>query len=136
MQYLVDSSALWRIGRDADLRAAWSEVIVANGIGSCQPQRVEFRRSARGLDEFEQMTTAFDQLYPQVPVPKGVWQWIDRAQYLLVRGGVHRACSAVDLLICATAAHHDLVVLHDDGDFASAAQHLADVRERNVNRTP
>jgi predicted nucleic acid-binding protein len=42
----------------------------------------------------------------------------------------------VDLLICATAARHDLVVLHDDRDFATAARFVDGVRERNVHNTP
>jgi predicted nucleic acid-binding protein len=44
--------------------------------------------------------------------------------------------SAVDLLICATAAGHGLVVLHDDGDFVTAARHLPDLAERTVYNTP
>jgi predicted nucleic acid-binding protein len=44
--------------------------------------------------------------------------------------------SAVDLLICATAAHHDLAVLHDDADFAAAARYVPDLRERSVRNTP
>jgi predicted nucleic acid-binding protein len=136
MLFLIDSSALWRVGRDADIRSAWTEVIINGVIGSCQPQRVEFRRSARNLDEFEEMNTTFDELYPDVSVPKGVWQWIDTAQYQLLRRGAHRALSTVDLLICATAAHHGLVILHDDHDFETAARHLSDVQERNVNRQP
>jgi predicted nucleic acid-binding protein len=42
----------------------------------------------------------------------------------------------VDLLVCATAAHHDLVVLHDDSDFATAARYLPDLRERAVHDAP
>jgi predicted nucleic acid-binding protein len=42
----------------------------------------------------------------------------------------------VDLLICATAAQHDLVVLHDDKDFATAARYLPDVRERTIYDAP
>ena len=56
MRYLADSSALWRLLRDSDVRAGWTDVISDHAIGSCQPQRTEFRRSARNLDEYEQMT--------------------------------------------------------------------------------
>jgi predicted nucleic acid-binding protein len=42
----------------------------------------------------------------------------------------------VDLLICATAARHDLVGLHDDRDFATAARFLDSVGERNVHMLP
>jgi predicted nucleic acid-binding protein len=44
--------------------------------------------------------------------------------------------SAVDLLICATAAQRDLIVLYDDKDFVTAARCLPDVRERSIHDTP
>jgi predicted nucleic acid-binding protein len=136
IRYLLDSSALWRILRDAELRAGWAEVISSGAVGSCQPQRVEFRRSARTIDEYEQMSEMFAALYSDAAVPKAAWRWMESAQYRLLRHGAHRALSAVDLLICATAAQHDLVVLHDDRDFATAARHLPDLRERAVRDVP
>jgi predicted nucleic acid-binding protein len=136
IRYLVDSSAIWRIMREADLRSAWSDVVTAGAVGSCHPQRTEFRRSARDLDEYEQMTGMFDALYPDVPVPKNVWGWVESAQYRLLRAGAHRSVSAVDLLICATAALRGLTVLHDDNDFATAARHLSDLTERRVQDVP
>jgi predicted nucleic acid-binding protein len=136
IRYLLDSSALWRILRDAALRASWAEMVSLGVIGSCHPQRIEFRRSARTVDEYEQMSEMFDALYPDAPVPKGAWRWVASAQYRLLRHGAHRALSAVDLVICATAAHHDLVVLHDDSDFVTAARHLSDLRERAIHNPP
>jgi predicted nucleic acid-binding protein len=135
-RYVIDSSALWRILRDRKLGAAWSDVIPEGVVGSCQPQRIEFRRSARNTDEYEQMSEMFETIYPDAAVPKSAWRWIESAQYRLVRHGAHRSLSTVDLLICATAAHHDLVVLHDDNDFATAARCLPDLRERRVTDTP
>jgi predicted nucleic acid-binding protein len=136
IRYLIDSSALWRILRDPDLRSSWAEVISLSVVGSCQPQRVEFRRSARTVDEYDQMSEMFGALYPDAPVPKGAWRWIESAQYRLLRHGAHRALSAVDLLICATATHHDLAILHDDGDFVTAARYLPDLRERTIRNAP
>jgi len=136
IRYLLDSSALWRILRDAKLRESWAEVVSLGVIGSCHPQRVEFRRSARTIDEYEQMSEMFDALYPDAPVPKSAWRWIESAQYRLLRHGAHRALSAVDLLICATAAHHDLVVLHDDSEFVTAGRYLPDLRERTIHDRP
>jgi predicted nucleic acid-binding protein len=136
IRYLLDSSALWRILRAAELRSAWADVITVGAVGSCQPQRVEFRRSARTLDEYEQMTGMFDELYPDAAVPKTAWRWVESAQYRLLRQGAHRALSAVDLLICATAAQHDLIVLHDDKDFVTAANCLPDVRQRSIHDKP
>jgi predicted nucleic acid-binding protein len=136
IRYLLDSSALWRILRDAELRAAWAEVVSLGVIGSCHPQRVEFRRSARTIEDYEQMSGMFDTLYPDAGVPKNAWRWIESAQFRLLRHGAHRALSAVDLLICATAAHHDLTVLHDDNDFATAARYLPDLRDRSIHHAP
>lgn len=78
----------------------------------------------------------FEALYPDASVPKTAWRWVESAQYRLLRRGAHRAMSVADLLIAATAAHHGLIVLHDDSDFETAAQHLTDVRERRVRDTP
>lgn len=136
IRFLVDSSALWRVLRQAELRGAWSEVMTAGAVGSCHPQRLEFRRSARSLDEYEQMTEMFAAIYADVPVPKSAWRWMESAQFRLLRNGAHRAFSAMDLMICATAAQHDLVVLHDDNDFATAARYLPDLRERSIHDIP
>jgi predicted nucleic acid-binding protein len=136
IRFLIDSSALWRVLRDEKYRLAWREVITEGAVGSCTVQRVEFRRSARNLDEYEQFNDMFEALHPNVPVPKSAWQWVESAQYRLLRAGAHRALSSVDLLIAATAAHHGLVVLHDDNDLATAARHLTDLRERRIQDTP
>ncbi|MEU2950354.1 PIN domain-containing protein [Streptomyces xanthochromogenes] len=82
------------------------------------------------------MTGMFGDLYPDAPVPKTAWSWIETAQYRLAARGRHQSLSVVDRLLCATAAHHGLVVLHDDKDFAAAAHLLPDVREHDVNHTP
>jgi predicted nucleic acid-binding protein len=135
IRYLIDSSALWRIIRDDALRRAWSQTITTGAVGSCHPQRAEFRRSARDIDEYEQMTNMFEDLYPDVPMPKGAWRWIESAQHRLVRHGTHRALSAVDLMICAAAAQHGLIVLHDDNDFSTAARQLTDVAEHRIRES-
>lgn len=136
IQYLVDSSALWRLLRDVSLRAVWADVITAGAVGSCAAQRTEFRRSARDVTEHEQMTEMFDDLYPAVPEPKQVWRWVESTQWRLARTGSSRALSTVDLLICGTAVHHRLTVLHDDNDFRTAAGHLPDLAQRSVHRLP
>jgi predicted nucleic acid-binding protein len=130
--FLVDSSAVWRLQRQPELTEAWNSSIVSGAIGSCEPQRAEFRRSARNAAEFDQMNQTFRVVYPDVPVPKSVWRWIDSAQHRLAGAGVVRALSVVDLLICGTAAAKGLVVLHDDADYELAERHLPDLRARRV----
>ncbi|GAA1075261.1 PIN domain-containing protein [Tsukamurella spumae] len=132
IRYLVDSSALWRINRDDALAEKWFGVLSAGSVGSCAPQRTEFRRSARNAAEYDQMNELFFEMYPDVPVPKAVWSWIESAQHRLVGVGAVRALSTVDLLICATAAARGLVILHDDADFELAERYLPDVRARRV----
>ena len=132
IHFLVDSSAVWRLQRQPELTEAWNFSLLGGAVGSCDPQRAEFRRSARNADEFDQMNQTFRDVYPDVPVPKSVWKWIDSAQYRLAVAGAVRALSVVDLLICGTAAARGLVVLHDDADYELAERHLPDVRARRV----
>jgi len=128
--FLADSSAVWRIQRQPELTEAWTAPLLSGAIGSCEPQRAEFRRSARNVTEFDQMNQTFRELYPDVPVPKSVWRWIEAAQYRLVAAGVVRALSGVDLLVCATATDRGLTVLHDDADYELAQRHLAVATQR------
>ena len=100
MRYLAHSLALWRLLCDSDVRTGWTDVISDHAIGSCQPQRTEFRRSARNLDEYEQMTSMFVDLYPDVPLPKTAWQWVESAQYRLLRAGAIEHCP---VWICSSA---------------------------------
>jgi predicted nucleic acid-binding protein len=130
--FLVDSSAVWRLQRQPELTEAWNSSVLSGAVGSCAPQRSEFRRSARNVNEFDQMNQMFRDVYPDVPVPKSVWRWIDSAQHRLAGAGAVRALSVVDLLICATAAARGLVIVHDDADYEIAERHLPDVRARRI----
>jgi len=132
IHFLVDSSAVWRIQRQPEVTEAWNSALLSGGVGSCEPQRAEFRRSARNADEFDQMNQIFRDVYPNVPVPKSVWRWIDTAQHRLAVAGAVRGLSIVDLLVCGTATLAGLVVLHDDADYELAARHLPDLEARRV----
>jgi predicted nucleic acid-binding protein len=130
--FLLDSSAVWRLQRQPELTEAWNSSVLSGAVGSCEPQRSEFRRSARTVNEFDQMNQMFRDVYPDVPVPKSVWRWIDSAQHRLAGAGAVRALSVVDLLICATAAARGLVIVHDDANYEIAERHLPDVRARRI----
>lgn len=132
IHFLVDSSAVWRLQRQPDLTQPWESALLDGAIGSCEPQRAEFRRSARNAEEFDQINRTFQDIYPDVAIPKTVWRWIEAAQHRLALAGAARALSVVDLLVCGTAAAHGLVVLHDDNDFELAERCLSDVRSRRV----
>jgi predicted nucleic acid-binding protein len=130
--FLVDSSAVWRLQRQPELTEVWNFSVLSGAVGSCEPQRAEFRRSARNADEFDQINQMFRDVYPDVAVPKSVWRWIDSAQHRLAGAGAVRALSVVDLLICGTAAATGLIILHDDADYELAERFLPDVRARRV----
>jgi predicted nucleic acid-binding protein len=135
-RYLLDSSALWRLLRDRRLYDRWRQTAVEGDIQSCYPQRAEFLRSARNFKEYEAYRGMFDELYADAAVPKSAGSWIGGMQGRAAEQGTHQALSAVDLQICATAAHHDLVVLHDDTDFVAAARCAVELRQQNVHEGP
>lgn len=56
IQFLADSSAVWRLQRQPELAEDWSPSLLSGAVGSCQQQRAEFRRLARNTDEFDQMS--------------------------------------------------------------------------------
>ncbi|UUN27622.1 PIN domain-containing protein [Streptomyces sp. FIT100] len=134
--YLLDSSALWRLLRDERLRSAWRETAMDGDIRSCYPQRAEFLKSARDLTEYEERSSMFDDLYEDASLPKGAAQWVGGLQRRAAERGAHQALSAVDLLVCATAAHHGLIVLHDDKDFVTAARFAVELQQHNVHDGP
>jgi predicted nucleic acid-binding protein len=133
--YLLDTSGLVRLLRDADLYNAWYEAIDAEAIGSCYPQRTEFLYSARNASEYDEIAEMFGDLYPDVSVPKNAGRWISSVQHQMARASQHRSASAVDLMIAATAAHHGLTVLHDDVDYRTVARHAPDLTEHSVHIT-
>jgi predicted nucleic acid-binding protein len=130
--YLLDTSALVRLLSDRALRDAWYDAIDSGAIGSCYPQRAEFLYSARSGREYDEIAEMFADLYPDRALPKGAARWIGTTQRRMAQSGEHRSASPVDLMIAATAAHHGLIVLHDDADFRTVARHAPDVVEHNV----
>lgn len=134
--YLIDSSALWRLLRSSHLHGVWRPVVLDGEVRSCYPQRVEFLRSARSAEEYERYAEMFTELYDDVSVPKNAGTWIAGLQRRAARYGRHRALSAVDLQLCATAAHHGLTMVHDDADFTTAAEFAVELEERNVHDGP
>ena len=132
MIYLLDTSGLVRLLGDPDLQRAWYDAVDVEAIGSCYPQRTEFLYSARDRSEYDEITEMFGDLFPDVSVPKNAGRWIASVQHHMAQAGAHRSASAADLMIAATAAHHGLTVLHDDGDYPTVARHAADLSEHNV----
>ncbi|MGW5451693.1 PIN domain-containing protein [Nocardia sp. NPDC003979] len=134
--YLIDSSAMWRMLRGGPVSDKWRDVIADGALRSCYPQRAEFCQSARNLEEYDEFTEMFDDTTRDVTVPKSAGSWIRTLQHRAAEGGCVKSLSAVDLMICATAAHHNLIIVHDDNDFVTAKRFAAELREANVHHGP
>jgi predicted nucleic acid-binding protein len=57
---------------------------------------------------------------------------VDTALCKPTQKGQHRAAGPVDLLVCATAAHHSLTVLHVDNDYPTVAAVLPELHQRDI----
>jgi predicted nucleic acid-binding protein len=130
--YLADTSALWYLLRHPAALAEWSDHIAAGALHCCEPTRAEFLYSATGPAHRDELAEELDTMCGPAAVPKNAWRWVDTAQYKLTQKGQHRSAGAVDLLLCATAVHHGLTVLHVDDDFATVARLLPDLTQRDV----
>ena len=131
--YLIDASGPWHLLRNPDLMVAWEGHIAAGALHVCEPTRTEFLYST-GPAHRDELAEELDSLCTPAPVPKTAWRWVDMAQYKLTQKGQNRSAGALDPLVCATAVHHGLIVLHVDNDFATVAAVLPELRQRDVRR--
>ncbi|MGP3773821.1 PIN domain nuclease [Streptomyces sp. SDT5-1] len=132
--YLIDTSAYVHLGTDPEAHRRWDPEIETGAVGLCETTRAEILYSALGPDDRDEIDEDLSTLFQPVAVPKDIWRWVDAAQYKLTQKGQHRAAGVVDLVLCGTAAHHGLTVLHRDHDFATVARLLKDVKECDVRR--
>lgn len=130
--YLLDASGLWHLLRSSELMTAWEGHIAAGALRVCEPTRTEFLYSATGPAHRDELAEELDTLAEPAPVPKAAWRWVDTAQYKLTQKGQHRAAGSLDLLVCATAVHHGLTVLHVDNDYPTVAAVLPELQQRDI----
>ena len=128
--WLIDKSALVRLGRSADAEE-WAGRIERGLVRVSTVTRLEVGFSARsGTDlaaGFERPPLA------RMPIEYLTPAIEDRAvevQVALGERGQHRATSIPDLLIAATAEMAQLTVLHDDKDF----ELIADITGQPIER--
>jgi predicted nucleic acid-binding protein len=130
--YLVDSSALWRLFREEGVFSVWQPEIDAGTLRMCEATRAEFLFSATGPVDRDEIAADLDIVCGLACVPKSVWRWVDTTQYKLTQRGQQRSAGVVDLVVCATAVHHDLTVLHADADFSAVARVIPELRQRDI----
>ncbi|THV32128.1 PIN domain-containing protein [Glycomyces paridis] len=130
--YLLDSSAIWHLSKNMRSLQAWHEAIAVGAFRTCEATRAEMFFSAKDAAHRDEMIKRFDSFGKIAPVPKQAWRWVETAQYKLTQRGLHRSAGPVDLLVCATAVHHDLTVLHVDNDFRTVASVMPELHERDI----
>ncbi|MGP3968978.1 PIN domain-containing protein [Streptomyces sp. 6N223] len=121
-QYLIDASAHARILRPR-LRERWEEDLEAGRVALCEPTEIEILRAARSHQELTAFARHLGGLYARIPVPEQAWQELTRLQLALSENGCHRSAGLGQLLVAATARHHQLTVLHYDAAFETLAEH-------------
>jgi predicted nucleic acid-binding protein len=128
--WLIDKSALVRLGRNADAQE-WAARIERGLVRVCTVTRLEVGFSARSVDDLRAGCSGPP--LARMPVEyltPGIEDRAVEVQVALAERGQHRAASIPDLLIAATAELAQLTVLHDDKDF----EFIADVTGQPVER--
>ena len=120
--WLIDKSALVRLGRSRDV-AAWAGRIERGLVHITTVTLLEVGYSARNADDLR--AGLYAPPVGSMPVEYATPAAEDRAVEvltLLAERGHHRAPSVPDLLIAATAEVAGLAVLHEDKDFELIAE--------------
>jgi predicted nucleic acid-binding protein len=128
--WLIDKSALVRLGRSPDARE-WANRVERGLVRVCTVTRLEIGFSARSVDDLRAGSGSSP--LARMPVEYLTPAIEDRAvevQVALAERGQHRAASIPDLLIAATAELALLTVLHDDKDF----ELIADITGQAIER--
>ena len=107
----------------------------ADGSGALRvrkPTRTEFLSCATGPAHRDELAEELNTLAETAPVPETAWRWVDIAQDKLTQKGQHHAAGPLDLLVCATTAHHGPTVLHVDNDYPTATTVLPELQQRDI----
>ncbi|RSS50486.1 PIN domain nuclease [Streptomyces sp. WAC01280] len=121
MNYLADTSAVWRLLR-RQIGDPWPGRVAHGQVSLCPPVEAELMRSLRADRDHEPFTTMLSRTFAWVPAPDDPWPKVVAVQRDLLRIGHHRGPSPMDILIALTAEQHHLTLLHVDDDFTAIAK--------------
>lgn len=130
--YLIGTGAYVHLGTDPAAQRRWDAEIETGAVGMCEATRTEVLFSAVNAEDRDEIDEDLVAPFAPVRVPKDAWRGVETAQYKLAQKGRHRAAGVVDLLLCATAVHHGLPLLHRDNDVATVARVLEEVEQQDV----
>ena len=131
MRYLIDTSALVRILRH-QVDQAWHECVTRGLVAICEPVITETLTIARAT-EYERVLADLIRTYLWVPVPDGAWETVRMVGTRLARRSCHQGLSVADHLVVVTALHHRLTILHEDADFATAAEVVPELQQHRIS---
>ena len=98
----------------------WTELTLRDELALCAPVRLELLYSVRRSRDYPALRA--DLLaYRDLPLDGWTTDFAEIIQARLSLGSAHRGPTAVDLLVAATAARHDVVLLHYDRHFDAIA---------------
>jgi predicted nucleic acid-binding protein len=118
--YLIDTSAAARM-RHPEVSRRLRPLIESGMVATTASLDAEALYSARGPAEYEQLWADRRAAYEYLPTDDEHWQTAMGAQRALARNSQHRAVGVADLLTAALAAAHQLIIIHYDDDFETAA---------------
>lgn len=118
-RYLIDTSAAARMHHPA-VAERLTEIIELGLVATNPVLDAEALHSARSSAEYEQLRHDRQLAYEYLPINDEHWQTALEAQRALAHRQ-HRAVGIPDLLTAAVAAEHQVVVIHYDADFDTAA---------------
>jgi predicted nucleic acid-binding protein len=126
--WVLDKSAA---ARASDARVAAELVDLAGTLFVCPVGQLEQLYSARSARDYDALQAELRASFGVVAAPPDV---LERALFLqrdlAHHHGMWHRTSIPDLLIAETALHHDLGIVHVDGDF----ERIAEVRPLTVRR--
>lgn len=118
--WVLDKSAAVRAG---DPTVAGQLAELAGSLFVCSVGELEQLFSARSAEDYDHMQAELHEAFDVVSAPPGVLDLaLGLQRDLAHHHGMWHRTPIPDLLIAETARHHDLGVVHVDGDFARIAE--------------
>lgn len=121
-RYLVDTSAVVRLLRNTEVRAAWEQQITAGLVAVCPVVELEFLYTARSVRDRSELASLLGTAFGWVGIPEQTFERAAQVQEQLTENGTHRSAGMADLLIAATAELNALTLVHYDHDFVQVAE--------------
>lgn len=112
---LVDTSAFAQTGVNNAALQALEEIGERYRIATCLPVALEVQYSARNRQEFKRDRNHLES-FEWLDITREVSEYAVEIQWMLAKRGQHRMPTP-DVMIAATAAVHQVPILHYDHDF-------------------